>query len=384
MIDSLLPLDMVIEIMVQLPVKSLVRFRCVSKSFCVIIKSSNFINNHFLRRQTRDTLLLIRRYFPSPQEDDALSFHKPDSPGLEEEVWAKLSIPFLSDLRLRYDQPYFPQSVIILGPCNGLICIFYDDFIISCNPALREFKKLPPCPFCCPKRFYSNIIGQGFGNCDSNFFKIVLVRTIKSVSDYNRDKPYIMVHLYNSNTQSWRLIEGEAVLVQYIFSSPCTDVFFNGACHWNAGVFGIPYPGSILTFDISTEIFSEFEYPDGFRELYGGCLCLTALSECLSVIRYNDSTKDPQFIEIWVMKVYGNSDSWTKDFVLGPHLVIRPFIFWKNDDWLLVDNSNGQLASCALHTDEIKRFQVDGTEESLRVLIYNESLINLGQVIQLV
>ncbi|KAL5769476.1 hypothetical protein ACOSP7_013630 [Xanthoceras sorbifolium] len=41
-----LPEDMIIEILSILPVKSLIRFRCVSKSWYALVKSSSFISKH--------------------------------------------------------------------------------------------------------------------------------------------------------------------------------------------------------------------------------------------------------------------------------------------------------------------------------------------------
>jgi len=42
-----IPIDLQINILLRLPVKSLLRFRCVSKLWCSIITSQDFGNRHF-------------------------------------------------------------------------------------------------------------------------------------------------------------------------------------------------------------------------------------------------------------------------------------------------------------------------------------------------
>ncbi|KAL3833497.1 hypothetical protein ACJIZ3_008233 [Penstemon smallii] len=373
-----LPNDVMIQILMRLPVKSIVRFRSVSKHWCALLKSHSFANTH-LCSQWRKNVLLVRRCLPPPGNDDVLSFHDPDSPELAE-VSPNLSIPFLKGIKRRYNQPYQIEGVFLLGPCDGIVCIYHDDFIMLCNPALREFKRLPLCPFACPQGCYFDIQGHGFGNICTNDFKVVLLQDVDP--DENYYDVHIMVNLYSSSTNSWKQIDGgesDATQLGYVSTLPYTQVFFNGACHWPACHQKPNYEVAILTFDLSTEALGWIEYPDISTERTNW-LSLMVVNECLAVGWYCLGSEDP--IDIWVMKEYGVRESWTKQFVIGPFIDnIYPVLPWKNE-WVLMDeneNKIDQLVTCSLSRNEIKRYQVYGQERTFSALIYQESLISLAQ-----
>ncbi|KAK7815740.1 putative f-box protein [Quercus suber] len=62
-----LPEDLVIQILLWLPVMSLLRLKCVCKSWCDLISGQNFITKHLLHNQTTSNknmnvgFLLLRR-----------------------------------------------------------------------------------------------------------------------------------------------------------------------------------------------------------------------------------------------------------------------------------------------------------------------------------
>ncbi|KAG2694674.1 hypothetical protein I3760_08G155600 [Carya illinoinensis] len=54
-----LPKDLIIEILLRLPVKSLVRFRCVSKQWFSLISDPRFAKVHFKRKSDDNQRLLL-------------------------------------------------------------------------------------------------------------------------------------------------------------------------------------------------------------------------------------------------------------------------------------------------------------------------------------
>ncbi|KAL3812566.1 hypothetical protein ACJIZ3_013835 [Penstemon smallii] len=382
-----LPEDVMIQILVCLPVKSIVRFRCVSKSWCALLKSASFINKHILSQRGRDVLLVRRCLFPPQKDGDILSFHDPDSPTLEE-VSPNLPIPFLKDIRGRYHRSYVTECVFILGPCNGLVCIFYGEFIILCNPALREFKWVPPCPFVCPQGCFFSIRGWGFGNTsDNNNFKVVL---LQSVDPEVCSKPHIMVNLYQLTTNSWKQIDvGNTIQLEEVNGLDYLQLFFNGACHWDAKHDGMDSAyAAILCFDVNTEVFRWLDYPDTSTETETETgdywRSLFVINECLAVVWYVH-WEEGRPIYIWVMKEYGVKESWSKQFVIGPFVdYLYPFLAWKND-WLLLDKAEKhnihQLVSYSFNTNQLKKYPLYGKAVTFRALIYKESLFSLHQVI---
>ncbi|KAK4737218.1 hypothetical protein R3W88_000915 [Solanum pinnatisectum] len=53
-----LPEDLVVDILLRLPLKTLARFKCVCKHWCAFIKSMNFIEKHFLHKNNCALLLV--------------------------------------------------------------------------------------------------------------------------------------------------------------------------------------------------------------------------------------------------------------------------------------------------------------------------------------
>ncbi|KAK4478125.1 hypothetical protein RD792_017404 [Penstemon davidsonii] len=356
-----LPEDVMIQILVCLPVKSILRFRCVSKSWHAMLKSHNFINSHLISQKRRD-VLLVRRCLLPPQNDDVLSFHDPNSPELEE-VSPNLSIPFLKDIKCRYNQPYEIAAVVLLGLSNGLVCIFHEEFIILCNPALREFKRLPPCPFVCPQGCYFFIIGHGFGNTSNNDFKVVLLQNVDPDTYW---KPHLVVNVYDSTTKSWKQIDaGDTMQLAFGGCMAYFEVFFNGVCHWYAKRNGLNFNHAILCFDISTEVLGWLEYPD-ISSIEHGWRSLFVINGCLAVAWYDRFKEDP--VEIWVMKEYGVKYSWTKQFVIGPFVdYFYPFLAWKNE-WLLMDKADEyKIDQLDERAEVIQAWYMDDSDEDQRL-----------------
>nr|CAD56660.1 S locus F-box (SLF)-S4D protein [Antirrhinum hispanicum] len=364
-----IPEDILKEILVWLPVKSLIRLKCASKHLDMLIKSQAFITSHMIKQRRNDGMLLVRRILPPSTYNDVFSFHDVNSPELEE-VLPKLPITLLSNP----DEASFnPNIVDVLGPCNGIVCITGQEDIILCNPALREFRKLPSAPISCRPPCYSIRTGGGFGSTCTNNFKVILMNTLYTARVDGRDAQH-RIHLYNSNNDSWREINDFAIVMPVVFSYQCSELFFKGACHWNGRTSGETTPDVILTFDVSTEVFGQFEHPSGFKLCTGLQHNFMILNECFASVR---SEVVRCLIEVWVMKEYGIKQSWTKKFVIGPHEIGCPFLFWRNNEELLGDNGDGQLASFVLHTNEIKTFEVYAKFFTLRACLYKESLVSI-------
>ncbi|KAL6582707.1 hypothetical protein OROMI_004786 [Orobanche minor] len=181
-----LPQDMIEEILSRLPVKSLLRFRCVSKVWHSLIGSKSFMRKQ-LKNSKRNTsfaqqkALLLLREEPFNFSDCSLSslFHKPDFHAIE--------FNFAS-------HPIY--SLRLVGSSNGLVCILlnHEEFVLW-NPSTRRIsKKLPLLPNM-DKRPHT----YGFG-CDDEWS-----------DDYNYKVVVIFVNedysaVYTSKSDSWRII----------------------------------------------------------------------------------------------------------------------------------------------------------------------------------
>ncbi|CAI9777383.1 unnamed protein product [Fraxinus pennsylvanica] len=325
------PEDLLIEILLRLSVKSLIRFRCVSKTWRDLIKSTKFSAMHF--ECDKDEIVLIYRYVQK-ENQHVISLHSND------DSLSQVS----TDVRI----PYFDARTYlqILGPCNGLICITNYETIVLCNPVLQEFYLLPDRPFPCPHGFRPMELGLGFGfdPCTNDYKVFRMSEIVNEDDDEYWSIDCLKYEIYNLSTNSWREIDAAAPRVS---TFPCFELFFNGAY-----------------------------FPESCLELDGKHSSLVVLDECLAMVRYQAWMKEPHLIDIWVMKEYGVKESWIKQFTVGPILVMCPLSSWKNYT-LLMESSNGQLVSYALDTNIVKKYEIySDRRHSLLVIIFKESLVS--------
>ncbi|XP_050217389.1 F-box protein CPR1-like [Mercurialis annua] len=126
-----LPTDIIEKILLRLPVKSLLRFRCVSKSFCTLIHSSYFINTHIqfsIQTQIRNKLIIFHQERGLDSYLHAVDLHTEGNERVVQLV-SPVSLPNKSDN--------------ILGSSNGLLLLSSNEQLILWNPFTNRHKILP-------------------------------------------------------------------------------------------------------------------------------------------------------------------------------------------------------------------------------------------------
>lgn len=124
-----IPEDVLMEIMIRLPVKSLLRFKCVCKNWYDIIQNPKFTCSHLHFQKLQNKGLIFLQHFNYDTRQDCYSL-LPDET-LASDAYHDLD--FLS-----------PYSAVIADPVNSLFCLFnLEDRFIIWNPAIREFRTLP-------------------------------------------------------------------------------------------------------------------------------------------------------------------------------------------------------------------------------------------------
>ncbi|KAH0781554.1 hypothetical protein KY290_001152 [Solanum tuberosum] len=364
--------DVGIYIFIRLPVKSLMRFKSISKTLYVLIGSTTFANLHLNHATiTKDELILFKRSTKEESEqfknvlslishigDDGFTPLHPD-----------LNVPHLTN-------DYGSLFHHLVGPCQGLIALTDSVVTVLINPATRHYRQVPPCPFGCPKGYHRTIEGVGFG-----FVSILNDYKVVRLSDVFWDPPYgyaegrdSKVDVYELSTDSWR--ELEPVEVPSIYYLPCSEIIYKEGVHWFASTEKVV----ILCFDIGTEIFRNMDMPDACYSIRQSRYGLLVLNQCLASICYNDPgcAIDPtqDFLHIWIMKEYGVSESWIKNYKIRSLNVESPLGFWK-DQFLLVESKTGQLIYYDVNSDEWKELELQGYRTSLRVIVYTESISSI-------
>ena len=132
-----IPDEHITGILSLLPVKTLLRFRCLSKSHDSLISSSTFVKLHLTRSARNADLTLV-----STSDDNVLSF---------------TAFRLLQDPPIIFnlpEDPYFQlddkHCLDIVGSCNGLLCLFGHSFTANFdietwvrfwNPATRTISE---------------------------------------------------------------------------------------------------------------------------------------------------------------------------------------------------------------------------------------------------
>ncbi|XP_057456585.1 F-box/kelch-repeat protein At3g23880-like [Lotus japonicus] len=351
-----LPEELGVEILSWLPVKSLVRFRCVSKSWNSTISDSQFIKLHLHRSYSTRNLDLahLRSLITLPLENR----------------------PAIVETR--------PSCLLEYGfveTFNGLICLrfvseydrelkHYVSRVRLWNPATRSSSQPSP-----PLIHPTTCCYFGFG-CDSSTdtYKVVAVMFSQHRFDQDREKT---VHVYNMGATCWRTIQVPLL--------PCMDhasgaVYVSNSLNWVVAltwdviIYGkgelFNYdPYMIFSFDLGEEKCVQLSLPycsrrrDEFNDFMP---TLGVLRGCLCICQTQD--KKIHF-EIWHMKEFGVHESWTLLFNIANYeSITRNIDRWpcltmymsENDDILLLSKSiyHPYEAQAVLYTHKDNDLQV--------------------------
>ncbi|OMO85418.1 hypothetical protein COLO4_21634 [Corchorus olitorius] len=329
-----LPGEIVDDILLCLPAKSLLRFKLVSKPWNSLISGPNFAQSHLNRSNTLisqgercGNLLRLgqisiskRKHRPDGQGPrPSLSLDSMDADGSHREV-------VTIDLGLQR----YSNRPSILGSCNGLLLVLVNrvDFFLL-NPLTRQYKKISPVRLHGGDRLIS---GLGYESTSGNYKGIIATHSHGGPSS-----PHIIYdYVYDYKLNNWKRRREFHYGVKYDDSA----VMVNGIPHWcvyrqriqpleeAADGEGYVSYDLIVYVDLKTEEVKEVELPlwaaTGEKRfnlgVLGGCLCMSL-----------DPRGSSTSIEVWAMKEYGIAESWTKLFAINSsffrQLLLRPICF---------------------------------------------------------
>ncbi|KAK4737371.1 hypothetical protein R3W88_001068 [Solanum pinnatisectum] len=315
-----LPQDVVINILLMLPVKSLMRLKCLSKSCYTLGQSSNFVNLHLNRPTTcKDGLILFKH---SIKQDNDL--YKTISSFLSGDDGNHLN-PINPDLDVTcMTSNYSNDFDQFISPCQGIIALMDNLTTVLFNLSTRNYRLLPPRPLSIPPPFSHSIEYVGFGlDTVANDYKVIRILDVYRVDHGYPQDIEKNIEVYDLDIDSWRELDH-------------ADQNFPNI-YWS------PNPHVIHSFDLNTETFRTEEIPDSCYFMDGPSYGLAVLNDTFTLICYpaiERAMDTNEFTYIWLRKDYSGCDSWIKKYTIKGLPIQSPLAIWR-ECLLLFQCSNG-------------------------------------------
>nr|GLL40703.1 F-box/kelch-repeat protein At3g23880-like [Ipomoea trifida] len=291
---SNIPNDIIRHILLQLPMKFVIRCLCVCKQWRSLIEDSDFKLSY--RGQRR---VVFFSYEYSTRQDSRFIVKSTSH-----------------DLRLQTHKWPF-EGAYPLCSCNGFVLLVAKRQIWLWNPSTRCLTKVFKSPYQEKSR---DITGAGL--CYDSYtrdYKAVLLLH-HSISGY----PFLISVSFNH--KEWRPVQAPCNL-----DSIRGGIEFRNTFYWwasddikNQNWYRVAGRNRIIYFDPMHDEFRILPTPDLWHQRKNEIVGLGVIDECLcmasSMVKDEEEPK-MKTIQIWIMKEYGKQESWMTAFAIQmPHL----------------------------------------------------------------
>ncbi|XP_050211063.1 F-box/kelch-repeat protein At3g06240-like [Mercurialis annua] len=340
--------EVVAEILKRLPVKTLLKFTSVCKSWYALITNPNFISLHLAHTTESNRFYhLVINYFTKSEfvlHNDNESFSE----------YKQLDLHSFSE---------FGNDVWMVGSCNGLICLSSPTFkrLIVWNPTIGEFITTSYTEIC---EGLTNFFGFGFDKKTSDY---KVVRIVYAFA--NTASPPI-ADIFELSSNSWKTVTGKNL--HYDVNVIGRHVELNGVFYWFVRLRN-GRKKMITSFDLSNEAFQELMPPHALAEIDENHSRLIVYSQSLAMVHYDKWKR----CSIWVMKEYDAAKSWTQQYIidLENHGGFGRVLSVQGNGGIVIAKRDGEIASYDPQTQRVTPLGIDG--RYFKVHSYTESLVLL-------
>ncbi|XP_074296772.1 F-box/kelch-repeat protein At3g06240-like [Silene latifolia] len=369
--------DIWFEILKNLPVKTLGKYRCVCKSWHSLIVSPSFMTAH-LKHYTRNDANSVILYNEIVKNSESREF---------EQISLFRDLDMLKQGNILHTStcPLILPRISFVGSVNGLVCVSErnyfgpKDHILIWNPIIKKSIKLPKSTF----RGRYSVVGFGY-DCNTNDYRVI------KISHLDENTPFVEV--YSVQERTWK-----AICAKYLVDNPITIVSFsscfcNGVIHWHIVNEKVGMSSSnrecLLLFNVAEERFARTKLPEkienssgsddfGIFEYHG----MLSVSLCdYMLFDRNTSAK----CQIWVKRDYNVESSWCKILnvcmyygythngpveYLGPNKELIAFAKESTGQMVSYDPKTYKITELGLRVSETTKFSA--FSESLALLDQN-------------
>ncbi|CAL5381161.1 unnamed protein product [Camellia sinensis] len=354
-----LPIKIIFDILNRLPVKSLLRFRCICKTFRHVISNLTFISSHLLYHHTNTTAATIFTF--KHRSSSILSMLQSSSSSQNPTI---LVHPF----------PNHTRDLHLIGSINGLLCLsqtlhFHQRILLLLwNPATILFKSLPPPTIQIAPRFLQLSLGFGFrfhSTTSSSDYKVVRIVSFKS---------HTRVEVYSSISDCWREIQ-VMDLRFYIHKLSC-EVIVNGAPYWLLSTASNHYL-CFTWFDVQNDAFvmlPGLHFSGSYNETSVDC----KLMDWKDNVDVAVCSPVNPCVDVWMLEdCCGGESNWCKKFVIGPVLGVERFELLqctKNGE-IIAEDARERILLHNPRNGETKYIPISGVQ--FEAFHYVESLVSI-------
>lgn len=342
--------------------KSLGRFKCVSKQWLQLITERHFISVHRERCLQNPNILLVKKY-PLLQESHMKKCTRVDLCPSNFDGFRK-NLEF--SLYLDDDE----KNIEMLPSKWDLICFVSESGFYACNPSTQVMMKLPEASCCTSGEVNA---GMGYVKETGEYVLVHLFdRSLDLHVDY--DIGCEVLRLRDGKDCSWKVVDANCPFVVRGWGVLVENVFY--WMIWDE--YDQPGDEAIVSFDLAKEEFGTLSPPEGCFDPHGAW-SLVELGGKLCLV---DNTAHPLTMDIWVFKDLEHHE-WVKEYSIhmSPYTndmlsFIVPLDYWNGK--IVMDAKQESLDYYDVKKKHIKRMDhlIAGEWSWLR--IYTESFFSLG------
>ncbi|XP_050282538.1 F-box protein At3g07870-like [Quercus robur] len=342
--SSYLPEEVVVNILSHLPPKSLLRFRCVSKTWLALIGTPDFVSKNLIN----NSILNTKSQHPYPPFLLVKAREESNSP------------------------PPFLGLGGIVSSSNGILCL-HDHFqgdVYLWNPSSSlQLLALSRRIYCPRTKDFDYVLGLEFGfDYIADDFKVVrFLDTLNTSFMADTDFVDVELEVYSLGPGLGKQFDTilDLNMLNIFVPYERAKVYDNGFFYWWVGP-NEDYDERIVSFDCRNEVFRMTPLPD--KSVIGDCnevwRSLMVLNGFVAMAVHPFRRKKKVSFSIWVLLEFGVKESWTKLFRIGHYFDLEwPLCFCKNGE-LLMENREGELVLYDPFTQTTKNVQLNGLTKS--------------------
>ncbi|XP_074306266.1 putative F-box protein At1g32420 [Silene latifolia] len=352
--------EICLEILVKLPIKAILRFRCVSKLWCSLIDDLHFTSTH-LKNQHKlqdESRLLVLEPHEMCDRNQLGAIRRSDT-------FRRMSKhEFGDDWSIHYHAT---------GYINGVLCVkkyitaeVLPVQIFLWNPSIRKALEIP-LPRAAKSKAIIDNIDCAFGfDPITNDYKIVASLYIRGEHHFPK-----FVEIYTLSKNSWKFFEKEKYPILWDKYRP--KAYLNGIIYWMGidllentpkGKFS-----HLVSFNVDKEALNYIDLPD--CEIFDDPdheRFPIVLDQSIAIMDIY-----PKYTSIWAMR----ENSWFKRYTINLQL-FQKCVFLKSNGNLLHRGEQGGVSSYHLESTKVKGISKSYKVVSYFTSAYMESLVLLN------